>query len=238
MTSSETLHVAIIPDGNRRWAKQHGLKGYKDLYDQGIDRVLEITQAAFDHGVTHLSLWGSSHANIADRDGDFFKSIDRLYRDNINKFADHELIKKHDVRIQAIGEWRDSLSPATIEVIDKAIAKTAHRQGKTLTLLLDYSGTRERAAALVEMGRQPAPVTLEEAMHLLHASSWTRNLPEADLIIRTGAWQDPHNSAGFLSLLSDESQYAFPEVLWPDFNGDMIVSIINDFQARERRRGK
>lgn len=233
-----TFHVAIIPDGNRRWAKQRGLKGYKDLYNQGINRTLEVTQSAFNHGVTHLSLWGSSHANIADRDGDFFKSIDKLYRDNINRFANHELISQHDVRIEAIGEWRDSLSQATIDVIDEAMEKTAHRRGKVLTLLLDYSGNRERAAALLLASQQEPPVTQDEAIRLLRNSSWTRNLPEVDLIVRTGSWQDPHNSAGFFNLIADEAQYAFPEVLWPDFNAEMIASIIENFQARERRRGK
>lgn len=238
MNSTNSLHVAVIPDGNRRWAKKHGLMGYKDLYDQGIDRVLEITEAAFDAGVTHLSLWGSSHANLADREGEFFTSIDKLYRDNINKFADHDLIPRHNVKIQAIGEWHDSLSPATIDVINDAMDKTAHRGTKVLTLLLDYSGARERAAAVMAATKSQKPSTLEEAADLLRSASWTHDLPEVDLIIRTGAWQDPHNSAGFLSLLTDESQYAFPEVLWPDFNAELLTSIIGDFNARERRRGK
>lgn len=233
-----TFHLAIIPDGNRRWAKQQGLTGYKKLYNQGIDRTLDITQTAFDRGVTHLSLWGSSHANLAERDGDFFQSIDRLYRDNIRRFSDHPLISEHDVKIRAIGEWRDSLSPETIEVIESAMSSTAHRTGKTLTLLLDYSGARERAAAVIEAAAQPAPTTLTEATRLLRASSWTRELPEVDLIVRTGAWQDPHNSAGFLSLLTDESQLAFPEVLWPDFTSDILEGILDDFSARERRKGK
>lgn len=233
-----TFHLAIIPDGNRRWAKQHGLTGYKKLYNQGIDRTLDIAQTAFDNGITHLSLWGSSHANIADRDGDFFQSIDRLYRDNIRRFADHQLIIDHDVTIRVTGEWRDSLSPETVDVIDSAIEKTAHRRGKVLTLLLDYSGARERAAAVIEAANHEPPTSLDEATRLLRASSWTHDLPDVDLIVRTGAWQDPHNSAGFLSLITDESQYAFPEVLWPDFTGSMLTSIITDFQARERRRGK
>jgi len=58
------------------------------------------------------------------------------------------------------------------------------------------------------------------------------------LIIRTGAWQDPHNSAGFMSLLVDEAQYSFPELLWPDFTSEILTGIINDFSARERRHGK
>jgi len=238
MNSTHSFHVAVIPDGNRRWAKQHGLRGYKDLYDQGINRTLEVTQSAFDSGVTHLSLWGSSHANIADRDSDFFQSIDRLYRDNINKFADHALIEQHDVRIQAIGEWRDSLTPATIDVINSAIDKTAHRKGKVLTLLLDYSGSRERAAAVIEASKRPRPESLDEATRLLRDVAWTHSLPEVDLVIRTGSWKDPHNSAGFLSLLTDESQYAFPKVLWPDFSGELISEIIEDFKNRERRKGK
>ena len=142
------------------------------------------------------------------------------------------------MRIEAIGEWRDSLSQATIDVIDEAMEKTAHRRGKVLTLLLDYSGNRERAAALLLASQQEPPVTQDEAIRLLRNSSWTRNLPEVDLIVRTGSWQDPHNSAGFFNLIADEAQYAFPEVLWPDFNAEMIASIIENFQARERRRGK
>ncbi len=235
---ADTFHLAIIPDGNRRWAKQKGLTGYKKLYDQGIDRTLEITQAAFANGVTHLSLWGSSHANISDRDGDFFLSIDRLYRENINRFADHPLIEQYDVQILAIGEWRDSLSPETIDVINSAVAKTAHRKGRTLTLLLDYSGTRERAAALIEAAHHTIPSSIEEAQSLLRLTSWTSKLPPVDLIVRTGSWKDPHNSAGFLTLLVDEAQYAFPEVLWPDFTADKLEEIIGDFRSRERRKGK
>ena len=234
----ERFHLAIIPDGNRRWAKQRGLAGYKKLYDQGIDRIIEVTEAAFDHGVSHLSLWGSSHANIADRDSTFFIGIDKVYRNSINRFADHELVEKHDVKIQVIGEWRDSLSTATIEAIDRAVAKTAHRNGKILTLLLDYSGTRERAAAVIEASKSHPPTNLDSAEKLLHGSSWTHTLPPVDLIVRTGAWQDPHNSAGFMSLLTDEAQYAFPQVLWPDFTDTILIDIINDFSARERRKGK
>lgn len=233
-----TFHLAIIPDGNRRWAKQNGLRGYKALYNQGIERTLEVTQTAFDREVTHLSIWGSSHANIADRDGEFFLSIDKLYRDNINRFANHELISRHDVQIQVIGEWRDSLSRETIVVIDQAMQKTAHRHGKVLTLLLDYSGSRERAAAVIEASKKPTPGTLAQSAKLLHDSSWTHALPDVDLIIRTGSWQDPHNSAGFLSLLTDESQYAFPKVLWPDFTSAMLDDVIGQYESRERRRGK
>lgn len=233
---SNTFHLAIIPDGNRRWAKEHGLKGYKKLYDKGFQGLSDITDTAFAQGVSHLSLWGSSHANIADRSSEFFSSIDRAFRDNVRKMADNPAIEKYDVHIDIIGEWRDSLAPKTIEVFEDAMAKTAHRTGRTLTLLIDYSGNRERSAAAEQLrGSNDSSMAADQ---LLRQSSWTGHLPDVDLIVRTGAWQDPHNSAGFMSLLVDEAQYSFPELLWPDFTPSILMSIIDDFKERERRHGK
>ena len=236
MTMQESFHLAIIPDGNRRWARAAGLKGYKQLYDRGFAGLEMVTESAFEHGVTHLSLWGSSHANLSDRSADFFTSIDRAFRDNVRKFASHPLIETYDVQINIIGEWRDSLAPKTIEVFEDAIASTAHRNGKILTLLVDYSGNRERTAAVHSiLTDTESRVSTDE---LLRSRSWTGHLPDLDLIIRTGAWADPHNSAGFMSLLADETQFSFPKLLWPDFTGDHLETIVTDFRARERRHGK
>lgn len=232
----ETFHLAIIPDGNRRWAKKRGLKGYHDLYQIGVNGMLAIAETAFDEDITHLSLWGSSHANIAERSSDFSLNIDRVFRDNIHRFADHPIIEKYDVRIDIIGEWRDSLTRKTIDAMKDAIAKTAHRKGRVLTLLIDYSGTREREAAVVSLLADPQATTSER--ELLRSHSWTGHLPDLDLIIRTGSWQDPHTSAGFMSLLADEVQFAFPELLWPEFTRDHLKTILEDFRSRERRRGK
>lgn len=233
---SDTFHLAIIPDGNRRWAKQHGLIGYKKLYDKGFQGLADITETAFELGVTHLSLWGSSHANIADRSSDFFSSIDRAFRDNVLKLSDNPAIEKYDVHINIIGEWRDSLTPKTVEVFEDAMQKTAHRKGHELTILIDYSGTRERSAAVQAILQNPDPSTPPES--LLRKHSWTGHLPYVDLIIRTGAWNDPHNSAGFMSLLTDETQLSFPKVLWPDFTNGLLSDIVTDFRQRERRHGK
>ena len=232
----ETFHLAIIPDGNRRWAKQHGIKGYKTLYDRGVEGLVNVTESAFDSDVTHLSLWGSSHANLADRSSDFFSSIDKAFRKHIHKFSDHPVIEKYDVHINIIGEWRDSLTPKTVEAFEEAIAKTAHRKSRELTLLVDYSGTRERTAAVHSILTDPETSVPTE--QFLRSRSWTGFLPDLDLVVRTGAWTDPHNSAGFLCLLADEAQFSFPELLWPDFTGEHLHAIIDDFRSRERRHGK
>ena len=150
--------------------------------------------------------------------------------------SDNPAIEKYDVHINIIGEWRDSLTPKTVEVFEQAIAKTAHRAGRELTILIDYSGTRERTAATQSLIADPTQDSPVE--QLLRSRSWTGYLPDVDLIIRTGAWQDPHNSAGFLSFLVDEAQYSFPELLWPDFTPALLTDIISDYNSRERRRGK
>lgn len=232
----DTFHLAIIPDGNRRWARQHGIKGYKNLYDLAIDRLLVVTEAAFAEGVTHLSLWGSSHANLSDRSSAFFIGIDQAFCKNIHRFSEHPIIEKYDIRITVIGEWRESLSPNTISAFEEAMAKTSRRQSRELILLIDYSGTRERTAAVESILLEPKSSVPSE--QLLRSRSWTGHLPDLDLIVRTGAWTDPHNSAGFMSLLADEAQLAFPEVLWPEFMGDNLHNIIVDFHSRERRYGK
>ncbi len=233
---SDTFHLAVIPDGNRRWARQHGLKGYRKLYDRGVEGLVNVTETAFDCGVTHLSLWGSSHANLADRSSEFFVNIDRTFREHIHKFSDHPAIGKYDVHITIIGEWRDSLSPKTIAAFEEVMEKTAHRKSRELTLLIDYSGNRERAAAVRSiLADTKSDVPTDQ---LLRSRSWTGHLPDLDLIVRTGSWADPHNSAGFMSLLADETQYAFPELLWPDFTSENLRSIIDHFRSRERRHGK
>lgn len=233
---SQVFHLAIIPDGNRRWAKQHGITGYTSLYDTAIETLVTTTEAAFEQGVTHLSLWGSSHANLTSRSSSFFRGIDKAFRENIHRFAESPVIERYDVHINIIGEWRNSLTPQTIEAFNEAMAKTAHRTSCELTLLIDYSGNRERTAAtqsILDTPNSGGPVE-----QLLRSRSWTGHLPDVDLIVRTGAWQDPHNSAGFLSLLVDEAQLSFPKVLWPDFGPAELKKVLDDFHARQRRHGK
>ncbi|MCL2280513.1 undecaprenyl diphosphate synthase family protein [Candidatus Saccharibacteria bacterium] len=139
--------------------------------------------------------------------------------------------------------------------------------GRRLTVLLGYDGSEERGAALQKILTSPISLRMpslapnrqtvddeaererdglaggtSDELHyfanLLRQNSWTGHLPDVDLIIRTGVSNDPHNSAGFLSLLADNTQYAFLETLWPDFTPEMLHQILDDFATRERRMGK
>lgn len=109
---------------------------------------------------------------------------------------------------------------------------------------MGYDGRRERGAAAASLAQsyaqtqQAIPEDVLEMDALLQSHAWTGHLPDVDLIVRTGAWEDPHNSAGFLGFLTAESQFSFPEVLWPDFTPAVLETVLADFTRRERRKGK
>ncbi len=238
--TSKLNHLAIIPDGNRRWARQHMIKAQQQIYKKGGDKVFEIVEAAFNQGVPTVSFWASSYANLVDRPKDFVSAMEDMYKKNFLELAEHPLIHNNQVRIEIQGEWRDLLAPDTIEAMQLAVDKTAHYKERLLSILAGYDGSRERGAAvkkLLQSTDNQSPKDILAANKILRQSSWTGHLPDVDLVIRTGAWQDPHNSAGFLSLLTDETQFAFPNVLWPDFSAKYLAEIIEEFEARERRKG-
>lgn len=241
MSSPQQLtHLALILDGNRRWGKQRGVAEAGPLYKQAGDNIGPVLEAALEVGVQCVSLWVGSYSNLANRSPLLVKALDGVYGDKFEELLDHPSVKEKRVKIEVIGEWRDLLSAKTKASAERAIAETAHHDGPTLVMLIGYDGVRERGAAvqsLLNSGAQ-APADITEAEGLLRKHSWSGHLPNVDLIIRTGVWHDPHNSAGFYGFLTTESQYSFPPVLWPDFTPAMLRDICADFADRERRFGK
>jgi len=243
MSFAPVNHLAIIPDGNRRWAKQHGVTGEKKVYELGSDKTFEIIKAAFEADVPYLTFWGSSYTTLVSRPKALVAGIEALFARKFHELATHPLIHEHEVKVEVIGEWRTILKPKTVDAMVESMRATAHYTKRRLVVLIGYDGQRERGAAVEDM-LQNVKVTAGDVANpmdgeaLLRQHAWTGHLPDVDLIIRTGSWQDPHNSAGFLSLLTSDSQYNFPEVLWPDFNTQQLNAILDDFADRERRLGK
>ncbi|HXH26429.1 MAG TPA: undecaprenyl diphosphate synthase family protein [Candidatus Acidoferrum sp.] len=239
-------HLAIIPDGNRRWAKSHFIEAQEKIYEQGSDKTFEIVQAAFEISKAgFLTFWVSSYANLAERPKGFAEMMEQMYIAKFHEIARHPLVHDNKIHIEICGRWRELLGAEAAAAAQEAIDLTAnYHENRTLTILVGYDGRHERGFAVQQMlqdckdGKVETPADWQTAEKLLRSYSWTKHLPDVDLIIRTGAWQDPHNSAGFLSLLTGESQYAFPEVLWPDFTPAQLKKIIDDFNERERRMGK
>jgi undecaprenyl diphosphate synthase len=238
-------HLALILDGNRRWGKAHGIKMGVDFYIKSGLLGLDIAQAAFDSGIKNLSVWIGSVANLTERPKLELKALNKAYA---KFFADQKNINfahKNQVKIDCFGRWRDLLEPATVKAIEKTITETKEHadSGRRLTVLVGYDGSEERGAALQKIlatGKNDLAKerTLKDYADWLRQNSWTGHLPDVDLIIRTGVGNDPHNSAGFLSLLSDNAQYAFLDTLWPDFTPELLNQILDNYAARERRMGK
>jgi len=237
--TTQLQHLAIILDGNRRWAKANGMLE-ANVYERAGQNIGDVLEAAFDQGISCVSLWIGSYANLVSRSKVLVRALDKLYGKKFIELATHPTVLAKKVKIEIIGEWRNLLSKATLAAAQNAIDSTAKNTGPTLTILVGYDGVRERGAAVQSLLAKPvsAPSDLVEADTLLRSYSWSGHLPNVDLIIRTGVWQDPHNSAGFLSFLTTDSQFSFPTVLWPDFTPAMLHDICDDFAGRERRMGK
>lgn len=213
-------HLAVVPDGNRRWARARGL-GATDGHRAGIANVGRVAGAAFDAGVQTFSFWWGSPANLTRRDPREVEGIVGVLAEWLAGDG-AALCGRVGARFEAIGRWRE-LCPSLAPAVD-AMPREGSRR---LVLLMGYDGTEEILAA-ARTG--PADRLAFEA------ALWTGGLPSVDLLVRTGG--EPHFSGGFLLWQLAEAQLAFPAVLWPDYDGAALAADLERFAATERRFGR
>ncbi|MDR0956119.1 MAG: undecaprenyl diphosphate synthase family protein [Candidatus Nomurabacteria bacterium] len=255
-------HLALIPDGNRRWGRARGIKMSVDFYVQSGLLGLDLARRVFDRGIDKLTIWIGSLANLTKRSALEIKALNKAYQ---KFFTDPDNLKfahQRKIKIDCFGRWHELLTPKTVQAIDKTVTETAKYtdSGKRLTVLIAYDGADERGAALKKIlakiqevyaaGGQRADdffhnelpdLINDDSLKLnqtLRQFSWTGHLPDVDLIVRTGSQSDPHNSAGFLSMLADNAQLAFTDTLWPDFSTGELDQILDNYSHKERRLGK
>lgn len=237
-------HIAIIPDGNRRWAKKHAVTAQRLIYEKGSDTLAPILEAAVAAGVPYMTFWASSFSNVMGRNKALVDSLEEMTAKKFAELATHPVIVQNNIRVEVRGEWLSLFKQKTIKAIQGTIDATAHHKDHLLTVLIGYDGRRERGAATISLlaeaalGKVSPQTDTDTAEKLLRSHAWTGHLPDVDLVIRTGAWEDPHNSAGFLGFLTAESRYAFPEVLWPDFTPALAHDVLANYGRFERRMGK
>ncbi len=231
--SSSKLHVAIIMDGNGRWAAARGLPrtmGHK----KGIEAVRRVLEAARELPISHLTLYSFSAENW-NRPALEIKELMGLLR----YYLKNELatLHKNKVRIRIIGD-RTKLDPDIAEMIAKAEEQTKDNKALTLCLALSYGGRQEivfAAKALAEKvarGELAADKVDEEA---LAAQLDTADMPDPDLVIRTSGEQRISN---FLLWQSAYAEYVFLDALWPDFGVEHLKEALEEYRKRERRFGK
>jgi len=226
------LHVAIIMDGNGRWARARGLPRTAG-HRRGAETVRTIVEAAADMGVSILTLFGFSSENWSRPESEVrdLMGLLRLYlRNEVSTLA------KNGVQLRVIGE-RSRLAPDIVALIEEAEAKTAENRRLTLVVALNYGGRQEIVAAArrlameAEAGRIEGRLIDEEqfARHL-----FTAEIPDPDLLIRTSGEQRISN---FLLWQMAYTEFVFVDSLWPDFSREEFEKAIREYQGRERRYG-
>lgn len=235
-------HLAIIPDGNRRWAKKHGYRGAA-VYQEGADRLSEILRHLAVLNIEYFTFWSSSFNNLTLRPNEPLQLFDSMYHEYLERMLTDPFIREHRIRIQVFGAWQGLLSKKTEDVIERLTEITHAHDGMKFSILIGYDGRLERGNAVIGLandlgcGKVRLSANAIEMENALRDRSWTGALPDVDLIIRTGSWGDPHMSANFLTFLSGESQLVFPPVLWPDFSVSELITAFRDYFGRERRFG-
>jgi len=225
-------HVAIIMDGNGRWAQQRGLPrvaGHK----AGAEAVRRAIQSAADHGVEALTLYAFSSENWR-RSAEEIADLTGLMR----FYLERELatLAKEGVRLKLIGDY-SAFGPDLMSRLERAVERTADNRRLTLVIALNYGSRAEIAAAARTLadraakGEIDAQAVDEEA---IAAELQTHGLPDLDLLIRTSGEVRLSN---FLLWQAAYAELLFLDTLWPDFDEQAFASALEHFAARERRFG-
>ncbi|MDX1939638.1 MAG: isoprenyl transferase [Saprospiraceae bacterium] len=226
-------HIAVIMDGNGRWAKQHG-KPRVFGHRNGVRSVRETTEAAAELGVPYLTLYAFSTENW-NRPYTEVNALMSLLVDTLHK--EIETLMKNDIRLQAIGDL-NKLPSSTHRALLEGIEKTRHNKRMTLVLALNYSSKWEIIEAARKLAHEAQsgrlnPDAIDEKIFANALS--TSGIPDPELLIRTSGETRISN---FLLWQIAYAELYFSPVFWPDFRKEHLYEAIINFQQRERRFGK
>lgn len=226
-------HIAIIMDGNGRWAKKHG---QERLYGHGfgVESVRETLKAAKELKVEYLTLYAFSTENWNRPKEEVDGLMDLLVRSIANEVDE---LNESNVRLTAIGDLA-GLPNGCQQELESAMQKTALNTGITLILALNYSARWEILKAVKQIAEEVQSNSLPlEAIHQELFSDYltTKSFPDPELLIRTSG---EHRVSNFLLWQIAYTEFHFSDVLWPDFKKEHLYEAVIDFQNRERRFGK
>jgi undecaprenyl diphosphate synthase len=225
-------HVAIIMDGNGRWARRRHLPRQAG-HVAGVSAVREIVREASDIGLANLTLFAFSSENWK-RPATEVGALMGLFRAYFRSDLD-ELVSR-GVRVRIIGN-RSRVARDIGQMIEDAEGRTAANKGLNLTFAFDYGGQEEIASAARELARAAAEGRLDPETitpELFATRLFTATLPEPDLVIRTSG---EHRLSNFLLWQSAYAELVFVDTLWPDFSRAEFLATLETFAQRERRFG-
>ena len=226
-------HVAVIMDGNGRWAQRQGRERTYG-HQHGVEAVRSVIEGAGEMGIQYLTLYAFSTENW-NRPREEVEMLMGLLVQAIHN--ELEGLMKNQVRLQVTGRMKD-LPAASRDALQDAIDRTAGNKGLTVVLALSYSGRAEIVDMVGNIAREAAQGTLDPGQitsdivqqHLYHSE-----IPDPDILIRTGG---DCRVSNFLLWQIAYTELFFVPTMWPDFRQEDLRNIVLDFQHRERRYGK
>jgi len=226
-------HIAIIMDGNGRWAKTHGkprVFGHKN----GVLSVREVTEASAELGVRYLTLYAFSTENWS-RPSFEVNALMALLVDTVKR--ELSTLNKNNIRLQAIGDL-SKLPDVTRKTLLDGIEQTKNNTRMTLVLALNYSSRWEIVEAVKKIATQVknGDIDVQDiTSDIFSEYLTTKDIPDPELMIRTSG---EHRISNYLLWQAAYAELYFTSVLWPDFRKEHFYEAILDFQGRERRFGK
>ena len=222
-------HIAIIMDGNGRWAKKRGMPRLYG-HSAGVEALRGIIKACVEFGVKYLTIYAFSTENWG-RPEDEVNGLEKLFHQAFtNEFLE---LRKEGVRIIHLGQ-REGIPQDLLDEIDEAVEQSKTNDRLVLSVGLNYGSRNEIMHAVRKMiadGVKPEDVTEKSISDYL----FTAGTPDPDLVIRTSGEQRLSN---FLLWQTAYSEWEFPETLWPDFNREELLKAIYEYSKRDRRFGK
>ncbi len=227
------VHVAIIMDGNGRWAKKRNRERVYG-HQEGVNSVKAVVEAAGEIGVKYLTLYAFSSENWA-RPKEEVEALMSLLVNGIRDELDN--IMKQNIRIKVIGDLT-RLKPDVRKAVEESVEKTKNNTALTVVIALSYSGRDEIVNAVKHIAQQvkDGKLDIEDIdQELISSNLYTAGIPDPDLLIRTSG---EIRISNFLLWQISYTELYFTEILWPDFKKDQFFEAIYNYQQRERRFGK
>jgi undecaprenyl diphosphate synthase len=227
-TEKVPRHIGYIVDGNRRWAKKHGLPTYEG-HLAGYNTIIEVVMATFDAGVEVVSAYTFSTENWKRSEQEVSKLMGLVLR---LLTSDIHILQENNIRLRVLGS-KDRLSKGILKAIGEAEEKTKDNTRGTLAVCFNYGGQLEIAEAckkIIQEGVSAEEVTPE----LLSEHMYAPDLPPLDIIVRTSG---ENRTSNFMLWRSAYSEFLFLEKLWPDMTKDDVTAILEEYLRRGRRFG-
>jgi undecaprenyl diphosphate synthase len=225
-------HIAVIMDGNGRWAKERGLPR-REGHRAGAESVREITDTCIDLGVEYLTLYAFSSENWNRPESEVKALMSLLDRFLAEKAKE---LDRQKIRLLAIGQL-DRLPVKTRKLLDKIMAQTAEHKTMTLVLALSYGAREEIVSAAKSLAVDAAAGTLEPdaiTAEVFASRLQTAGIPDPDLLVRTSGEMRISN---FLLWQISYAEIVIVKKYWPDFRRNDLVEAVNEYQRRHRRFG-